>query len=153
MNDKNIREPRTERDYHFQMSEATADKLYVSILKKMMVEKRYRDSGYTAGRLAEELGTSPRYVSAVVARYTKDNYSALVRSYRLRDACHMLGQARYAKYTMEEIGLMCGFNSRQSFYQAFKQAFQMSPLRYRRQLLSDTEGTTVAEHAVAPASH
>lgn len=133
MNDRKEREPRPARAYYRQMSDATADELYVRILQKIVVEKRYRDPDYTARQLAAELGTTPRYVAAAVARHTGDNYNAMVNHYRLRDACAQLRQPRYAHFTAEEIGLMSGFSSRQAFYLAFKRAFDVTPLAYRRQ--------------------
>ena len=58
MNDRKEREPRPARAYYRQMSDATADELYVRILQKIVVEKRYRDPDYTARQLAAELGTT-----------------------------------------------------------------------------------------------
>ncbi len=123
---------RAERAYYRQMSDITADELYVKILQKLVVEKLYRDPDYTARRLAADLATTPRYIAATVARHTGDNYNALVNHYRLRDACRWLALPRYAGYTVEEVGLMSGFSSRQAFYLAFRRSFDVTPLQYRR---------------------
>lgn len=112
-----------------------SDKLFVEIVKRIGAEKRYRLSDYTAGKLAEELGTNPRYISVVVASHTGGNYNALVNSYRLREACRMLRSVRYLQYNVEDIGLMVGFASRQSFYMAFQRERNMTPRRYRMENL------------------
>ena len=42
------------------------DELYEKILKIFVVDKKYRDPEYSAKKLAEELKTNTRYISAVV---------------------------------------------------------------------------------------
>ena len=37
------------------------------------------------------------------------------------------------RYTVEEVGLMAGFSSRQAFYLAFSRRYQVTPLAYRRE--------------------
>ena len=133
MEKKETGEGRPQRAYHRQISDLTSDELYVKILQKLVVEKLYRDPNYTARQLATDLRTTPRYVAAAIARHTGNNYNALVNHYRLRDACRRLAQARYACYTVEEIGLMSGFSSRQAFYTAFRRVFDGTPLQYRQE--------------------
>ncbi|MBR1594231.1 MAG: helix-turn-helix transcriptional regulator [Alloprevotella sp.] len=113
------------------INDEVSDQLYVQIIQKIGVEKRYRDADYSARKLAADLHTNPRYISVVVALHTGGNYSALVNGYRLRDACRMLRSPRYRDYTVEEIGLECGFASRQAFYLAFHRLYKVTPRQYR----------------------
>ena len=122
-----------ERVYYNKLTPERADALYILILQKLTEEKLYRDSGYTAARLAEELGTNTRYISAAVALCSGGNYPALVNSLRLRDACRMLRSPRCAAMTAEEIGLLAGFASRQAFYIAFARVHGCTPKEYRKQ--------------------
>ncbi len=125
------------------INDEVADNLYVEIVKKIGAEKLYLKSDYSARQLAKDLHTNPRYISVVVALHTGGNYNALVNSYRLRDACRMLRSARYRQLNVEEIGLMCGFASRQSFYLAFHREHNMTPRQYRlayRRTLTNDEG-------------
>lgn len=108
-----------------------ADELYVRILTQLTQGRRYRNPEYTATQMAHELGTNTRYISAAVALRTGSNYNALVNSFRLRDACRMLRSQRYAHLSAEEIGLLAGFSSRQSFYVAFRRAYATTPRAYR----------------------
>ncbi len=119
--------------YQYRLKGERADKLFVDILEKLVVEKRYKDPAYTAEQLAEELNSNKRYISAVVSLRTGDNYNALVNSYRLRDACRMLRSPRYDDYTAEEIGLLAGFSSRQAFYLAFSRTMKVTPRQYREE--------------------
>lgn len=54
------------------------DELYEKILKVFVVDKKYRDPSYSAKKLAEELNTNTRYISAVVNIRFHQNYSSLV---------------------------------------------------------------------------
>lgn len=117
--------------YQLRLKGERADKLFVDILDRLVVGKRYRDPHYTAERLAEDLHTNKRYISAVLSLRTGGNYNTLVNSYRLRDACRMLRSPRFAHYTAEEIGLLSGFSSRQAFYLAFGKQMKMTPRQYR----------------------
>ena len=106
-------------------------KLYQAITKKLSTGRRYRDPHCCALCLAQELNVSQRDISNAVATHFGDNYNALVNNYRLRDAQKMLRSARHTQFTAEEIGLMSGFCSRQSFYAAFNRAFHCTPKQYR----------------------
>jgi len=117
--------------YRTRLRSERAAQLFVKILEKLTTGKLYRDPKFTAQKLAEELHTNTRYISAAVALHTGDNYNALVNSFRLRDACRMLRSARYAQYTAEEIGLLSGFSSRQAFYLAFHRNKNCTPRQYR----------------------
>ncbi len=107
------------------------DELYEKILKAMVVDKKYRDPEFSAKKLAEELETNTRYISAVVNLRFNQNYSCLVNEYRIKEAMYLLVDKRYAKKTMEEISQMVGFANRQSFYSAFYRLKGISPRAYK----------------------
>lgn len=107
------------------------DELYEKILNVFVVQKKYRDPDYSAKKLAEELNTNTRYISAVVNIRFNQNYSSLVNEYRIKDAQYLLVDKRYMDKTMEEISAMVGFANRQSFYAAFYKIMNMTPRAYR----------------------
>lgn len=107
------------------------DDLYERILHKLVVEKKYRDPEYSAKKLAEELNTNTRYISAVISLRFNQNYSCLVNEYRVKDAMYMLIDKRCASMTMEDISAEVGFANRQSFYAAFYRIHQCSPRQYK----------------------
>lgn len=116
---------------HERLRSERAAQLYAAIVNKLTTGRMYRSPEYTARRMAKELQTDTRYISEAIARHTDGNYNALVNSFRLRDACRMMRSPRYARYTVEEIGLMAGFSSRQAFYLAFHRTWKCTPRQYR----------------------
>lgn len=117
--------------YRTLISPAVIDEIYEQILRKMIVEKKYKDSTYTAKKLADEIHTNTRYISAAVSLRFQMNYSELLAGYRVRDAISMLTDRRNRAMTMGEIALACGFATRQSFYAAFYRAQGKSPKQYQ----------------------
>lgn len=107
------------------------DELYEKIVNILFVQKKYRDPDYSAKKLAEELDTNTRYISAVVNLRFHQNYSCLVNEYRIKEAMYMLVDKRYDSYTMEEISKTVGFANRQSFYAAFYRIEGISPRAYK----------------------
>lgn len=107
------------------------DELYEKILHIFVVQKKYKDPDYSAKKMAEELSTNTRYISAVVNIRFGQNYSSLVNEYRIKDAQYLLVDKRYMDKTMEEISAMVGFANRQSFYTAFYKLNGITPRSYR----------------------
>ena len=107
------------------------DKLKDQILEKILIEKKYKEKDYSAKKLAEELGTNTRYISAVVNVKFHMNYTSFINKYRIEEAMTLLTDKRYAKFTIEEISDMVGFSNRQSFYASFFRLLGVTPRDYR----------------------
>ena len=108
-----------------------ADQLYDKILNIIVAQKKYKDPDYSAKKLAKELKTNTRYLSAVINSRFGMNYCCLVNEYRIKDALHLLTDKRYADKNVEEISDMVGFSNRQSFYAAFYKNVGVTPRKYR----------------------
>ena len=123
-------------DYRGLIRAELADELYDGILTIIVAQKKYRDPDYSAKRLAEDLNTNPRYLSAVINSRFGMNYSSLVNEFRIRDAVNMFTDKRYLDLTMDEIGRKVGFANRQSFYAAFFKEKGEAPHQYKKRLLA-----------------
>lgn len=94
-------------------------------------KKKYKEKGYTAKRLALDIGTNTRYVSAVLNVRFGMNYTSFVNRYRVSEAMMLLKDESCRKLTMEDISNMVGFANRQSFYAAFFRFEGITPRRYK----------------------
>ncbi len=117
--------------YRSLLNPEMVESMYQQIMAKFVVEKKYRDSKYNAQKLADELGTNTRYISAVINLRYQDNYSQMVNEFRVKDAMYLLKDKHSQKMTMEEIALKVGFSNRQSFYSAFFKRTGITPREYR----------------------
>ena len=94
-------------------------------------KKMYKEKSYSAKRLAVDIGTNTRYVSAVLNVRFGMNYTSFVNRYRVSEAMMLLKDDRYRAMTMEDISSMVGFANRQSFYAAFYRFEGVTPRQYK----------------------
>lgn len=129
----NITEKREKKAaYRMLVSAPLMDELKEKILNIILIEKKFKDKNYSAKRLAEDLGTNTRYVSAVVNVKFHMNYTSFVNKYRIEEAMAMLIDQRYQDLSMEEISDMVGFSNRQSFYASFYRITGTTPRDFKQ---------------------
>lgn len=108
-----------------------ADRVYVEVLNLLQVKKLYRQPGITARKVAEMMGEDFRAISAAMAIVTGESFLTLLNKLRIREACRLLKDPKFADWTAEQIGLRAGFASRQAFYLAFTRILNTTPRKYR----------------------
>lgn len=129
--DKKIKEAA----YRTLVSPQLMDDLKEKIINALLIKKMYKDKGYSAKRLAMDLCTNTRYISAVLNVRFHTNYAALVNSYRIEEAMALLADKRYQDLNIEDISYMVGFSNRQSFYAAFYKINGCTPRTYKLRYL------------------
>ena len=121
--------------YRSLVSPKMMDGMQEKIMNIIVMQKKYRDKDYSAKKLAEDLGTNTRYISAVVNVRFHMNYTSFVNKYRIDEAMTLLVDKRYQSLRMEEISDMVGFSNRQSFYAAFYRFTGITPRQYRLNMM------------------
>lgn len=119
--------------YRTLVSPTLMDELKDKILNVIVMQKKYKDKDFSAKKLAEELGTNTRYISAVVNVKFHMNYSSFVNKYRIEEAMSILVDKRYQDLRIDEVSDMVGFANRQSFYASFYKLTGITPREYRIQ--------------------
>ena len=122
--------------YRSLVSPELMDELKEKILDVILIQKKYKDKNYSAKKLAEDLGTNTRYISAVVNVRFHMNYTSFVNKYRIEEAMALLTDKRYQDLNMEQISDMVGFSNRQSFYASFYKLNGCTPRDYKMQHLA-----------------
>ena len=122
-----------EANYRSLVSPALMDELKDKILDIIVMQKKYKDKDYSAKKLAADLGTNTRYVSAVVNMKFHCNYTTFVNKYRIDEAMSVLLDKRYQDLRIEEVSDMVGFANRQSFYASFFKFMGITPKEYKQQ--------------------
>lgn len=120
-----------EAAYRSLVSPRLMDEMKERILNIIVMQKKYKDKNYSAKRLAEDLGTNTRYISAVVNVRFHMNYTSFINKYRIEEAMSILVDKRYQDLKMEDVSDMVGFANRQSFYASFYKIMNMTPREYR----------------------
>ena len=118
-------------DYRSFLSPKMMDKMQEQIMNIIVFQKKYRDKDYSAKKLADEIGTNTRYISAVVNNRFHMNYTQFVNKQRIDEAMSVLVDKRYQDLRIEDVGDMVGFANRQSFYSSFYRFNGITPRQYR----------------------
>lgn len=93
------------------------------------------DQSFCLNQLAELCDSNPKYVSQVINELYGCNFSSLVSSLRVKEACRrMADKENYANLSLEGIAFSVGFKSRVTMYQAFKKFIGMTPTDYQNSL-------------------
>ena len=129
--------------YRSLVSPKLMDEMKEKILNIIVMQKKYKDKDYSAKKLAEDLGTNTRYISAVVNVRFHMNYTSFVNKFRIEEAMTILVDRRYQDLRIEEVSDMVGFSNRQSFYASFYKLMNMTPREYRKQFLDLHPGEDV----------
>jgi AraC-like DNA-binding protein len=86
--------------------------------------------------LQEEFDLSEGYISQLINEFSKNNFSTYINKLRIDQAKLFLQNNEYENYTIVSIALESGFNSKSSFYNAFKKEIGVSPTEFRNKFLS-----------------
>lgn len=122
-----------EKSYLNHFSRDRASEIYTQVIRLLQMKRLYRDPNTSARSIAQEIGCNSRDISAAISISTEGNFLQLLGKIRSQEAARMLRDLTFLSATTEEIGLQCGFASRQSFHNAFKKSWGMTPHQYRTQ--------------------
>lgn len=107
------------------------DKDFAKIKDYIIKNKLYLDPLLGMESLASDLGMSKSYFSKLVNSYSDYNFSDFINSFRVEQAKKFLANDEFSEYTIVAIGLECGFNSKSTFYSAFKKFTSITPTAFR----------------------
>ena len=96
--------------------------------------QKFMDSELSMGSLAAELEISSSHLSKVINNCSGYNFPDYINSLRVEQAKKLLADPEFKDYTIVAIGLECGFNSRSTFYTAFKKFTNITPSEFIKKL-------------------
>lgn len=118
-------------NYQDILGDERKDMLRDRIIEIIVGDKKYREKNYTASKLAAELGTNLRYISAVMTERFHTNFNGLMNKHRIEEAMKLLTAEEYSEISINEISEMVGFGSRQAFYASFFRFLNTTPREFR----------------------
>jgi AraC-like DNA-binding protein len=83
-------------------------------------------------RLANQLQMPEKELSILINHYLGKHFFDFVNTYRINEAKSILADPEFEDKTILEILYQVGFNSKSSFYTAFKKATGNTPTQYRK---------------------
>lgn len=106
-------------------------KEFENIKRHIVKNKLYLDPLLSMETITSELGLSKSHFSKLINTYSDFNFSDFINSLRVEQAKKFLSNNEFSAYTIVAIGLECGFNSKSTFYAAFKKFTSETPTSFR----------------------
>lgn len=98
----------------------------------MEKEKIYVDPELSTETLAARLGVNRNAISKAVNSTQQKNFTAFINDYRIREAVRLLSDSVNDSLPTDAIATDAGFNSRETFYRAFKARTGITPAQFRK---------------------
>ncbi len=115
-----------------------ADEYVKTLLRYMEEEKAYLNGGLSIQDLSDELNIPKHYLTQVINENLKKNFYTFVNEYRINAVKEMISNPQYDYLTLLAIAYECGFNSKSSFNNTFKQITGLTPSEYKRSIEKST---------------
>jgi AraC-like DNA-binding protein len=109
---------------------------YHSIENYIIQNQKFLDPLLSLDKVSDELGYSPGHISKLINENGKQNFSDLINSLRVNYAKQILSDPVFLNYTIVSVGLESGFNSKSTFYSAFKKFTNKTPSEFRETILN-----------------
>ena len=107
-------------------------------LEVLMQEQHlYRDPELSRDTIAQKLGISSGYLSQQLSK-DGTRFSDYINTYRIEEVKQLLVDPAFQQYSLLAIGYEAGFNSKSTFYAAFKKATGVSPSTFREKALQES---------------
>ncbi len=103
----------------------------------MKEDHPYLNANLTLAQVADEIDITPHRLSQLLNDNVGQNFASYLNSFRVAAAQEKLKKG--TSYTLEALGYECGFNSKSTFYSAFKRYAGVTPAQYRKQVSEGTD--------------
>lgn len=131
-----------------QIKSAILDK----IDKVMIEEEFYLRDDASLTNLAKALGATTHHLSQVLNESMKISFQDLIARYRIRKACQILRDVKYAQVKIENVAAMVGYNSKSAFNTTFKKKIGLTPSEYRSAKDVQTYGEERLSERIGPSN-
>lgn len=109
-------------------------KLLDKIQRTILEENIYTIPDLTIIDIAEKIGTHPKRISGVINSQLNQNFNTYINSFRIEKAKELLRSDIANSLSVEGIGNEVGFQSKSTFYDAFKKYTGTTPSRFKNNI-------------------
>lgn len=110
----------------------TKSKIFENLESEIINSKLYLNPNLSLDYLSKHLNLSEGYLSQQVNSNSGMSFNDFINNLRIQNAKESLGNIEFDNYTIVSIGLESGFNSKSSFYTAFKKFTNKTPAQYKK---------------------
>ena len=132
----NSTEEKTQKYENSNLQEERKEKFLKKLLEHTVAEKPYLSPELTLSELSEQTKIPAHYLSQIINEKLDCNFLDFINSYRVEAAKKLLSEDASKQFTILSIAYDAGFNSKSTFYAAFKKHAGTTPSSFRKQLMT-----------------
>lgn len=117
----------------------TREQIIQQLDKLMNEEELYADSQINIEDLAMKMSISSKHLSQAINEVHQRNFFNYINELRISKARMMLKEEDHLNLSIEGIAKVVGFQSKSSFYTAFKKSTGITPTEFRAQFITETQ--------------
>jgi len=117
------------------LNEDEAKQIVARLQKAMDERELFRNPNLKVDDLAREIEVPSHQLSRILNDSLQKNFTLFVNEYRVDEACRVLSYQ--TNFTIEAVGSEVGFNSKSTFFAAFKKIKGLTPNAYIRKSTPD----------------
>ncbi len=122
-----------EETHYLKASQKIGEATFSRINNYITEEKKYLTLDISLSSISEKFDISDGYLSKLINEHTGKNFNTYINELRVERSKKILIDETYNQYTIESIGLECGFKSKSNFYSTFKKITGKTPNQYKKQ--------------------
>jgi len=103
--------------------------------KEVLDGKLYKDPNLKLSELARKINISANLLSQLLNDNLGKSFSAYINEYRINEACKLI--TLDSPFTFEAIGYEVGYNSKSTFYAAFKKVKDTTPALFKESIVKN----------------
>lgn len=132
-NTKGIKKPEKRDEKTIQKNNYKQQEQFKKIDTHIRSNNKFLKSKYTLQNLSKETNIGISTLSLIINSYAQRSFTDYINEMRIEQAKHLLIDPSYIEYTITSIGLESGFNSKSTFYTAFKKHTGCTPSQFKKQ--------------------
>jgi YesN/AraC family two-component response regulator len=113
-----------------------AEKVYEKILSIVHDQSLFLDKDITLQQLSVYSEIKPSIISETLNKHYNTTFYKFINKIRSQEVAFRLKDSSFANLTIDAIGEECGFKSKSTFYQSFKEYTGQTPKEYKSQFLA-----------------
>lgn len=114
------------------IEDAEAENLSAQLDHLMENEKIYTNTDLKLSDVARKMNILPHTLSQLINDNLGKSFTLLINEYRVQEAKNLIQSNTRIK--LEAVGYDCGFNSKSTFYSAFKKITNTTPAKYKESI-------------------
>lgn len=114
----------------------TAANTWIEKLEKAIHDKKlYQDPNIKLNDVAKQINITPHLLSQLLNENLGKSFSTYINEYRIHEACKLI--STHTHLTFEAIGYEVGYNSKSTFYAAFRKVKDTTPALYKEKVFDN----------------